>query len=473
VTNRFISLEHLRQKLQDIQNFLLQNRPQSASPSEPPLSQKLTEQHQLRLKQKLGQLHAADLAHIIENLMPEDRLQVWELIPAEQRAEIVIELPKPVKTQLLDAMPMEDMVSAADSLKATRIHELAWFAQNLPEPAVERILASLQPAQRQQMEDALTYPAGSVGSLMDFDVISVPEQALVQDVLAICRSSEKLPENTDQIYVVNANNELCGAVLLQDLVCADFATPISAVMSKAVISFGSSDSADQASWVFDRYKLTAAPVVKENNQILGRIGIDDIVDFNRETRELQVLQNAGFFSSEDWLSGILAGAKNRWLWVAINLFLAFFATRVITLFEDKIAELVILAALMPIVASTAGSIGNQASTLITRALALGQMTMANIRQFYVKEVGISALNGLVCGGLMGIFVASLYGFGLGLVIGIALLINFVATVVVAITIPLIRYHLNRDPAIGVHVLVTFFADSFGFFIFLGMATAFL
>ncbi len=473
MTNRFISLEHLRQKLQDIQNFLLQNRPEVAVPSEPPISRKLTEQYQLRLKQKLGHLHAADLAHIIENLMPDDRLQVWELIPADQRAEIVLELSKPVKTQLLNAMPMEEIVSVADTLKATRIHELAAFAQNLPEPAVERILASLQPAQRQQMEDALTYPAGSVGSLMDFDVICVPDQAKVQEVLAICRSTEKLPDNTDQIYVVNSNQQLCGAVLLQDLVCAAFDAPISAVMSKAVITFGCSDSADQASWVFDRYKLTAAPVVKDNNEVLGRIGIDDIVDFNRETRELQVLQNAGFFASEDWLSGIVAGAKNRWLWVAINLFLAFFATRVITLFEDKIAELVILAALMPIVASTAGSIGNQASTLITRALALGQMTMANIRQFYVKEVGISALNGLVCGGLMGLFVAMFYGFGLGFVIGIALLINFVATVVIAITIPLIRYHLNRDPAIGVHVLVTFFADSFGFFIFLGMATTFL
>lgn len=244
-------------------------------------------------------------------------------------------------------------------------------------------------------------------------------------------------------------------------------------MSHSMVTFSTADSAEQATFAFNRYALTSAPVVDDKNKLIGRICIDDILDFIHESTNQQMLRQIGFTSSEDWFSGIWTGAKNRWVWLSINLLSAFIATRVIGLFEEKIVELVVLATLMPIVSATAGNIGNQACTLIIRSLALGQVTDNNLYPFYFKEVGISLINGLIWGGLMGAFVAYLYGIGIGAVMGTAILINFVLTCFVAISIPVLRQRLELDPAIGAHVLVTFFADTFGFFIFLGMATVFL
>ncbi len=370
-------------------------------------------------------------------------------------------------------MSVDEIVAAAENLESKEISDLAALVKTLPKQAIERILASLTTTQCQQLEQALSYPAGTVGSLMDFSVLTAYEDASVKDVLEYCQKLGTLPEHSHHVYILDGNNTLLGMLPLQQLITLSPEQKINEAMSLSMISFFPDDSAEQASFAFERYELIASPVIDENNRLVGRICIDDIVDFMRESSEQQMLRQIGFISGEDRLAGIWSGAKNRWLWLAINLFTAFTATRMITLFEDKIIELVMLATLMPIVSSTAGSIGNQTCTLMIRSLALGQVTDNNLRQFYLKEVSIGVINGLVCGGFMGIFVSHIYSAGIGTVMGAAMLFNFVLTSVVAVSIPVLRHKLDLDPAIGAHVIVTFLADSFGFFIFLGMASAFL
>jgi magnesium transporter len=473
--NNLINKDRLKQVLTEIQHFFQEHKLQVKSPEKPSpdVEEPLSKAQQRRLKDKISYLHAADLAHILEALPHQDRIAIWSLIPSDQQAPILLNLRQPVRETLLQTMQVEAMVDAAGSLINEEIADLAYLAQHLPEPAVEKILALLSTEQRRLIEEALAYPADSVGAIMDFSMLTASPGFTVKDVLSMCRKLGKLPDNTQHIYIVDDDHILQGLVPLQQLVTLPDDQKMSTVMNHSMIVFTPEDSAGQASFAFDRYELTAAPVVDDDNKLIGRICVDDIVDFIRETSEQQMLHQIGFTAGEDRFADIWSGAKNRWLWLAVNLFSAFIATRVISLFEDKILELVVLATLMPVVASTAGNIGNQACTLIIRSLALGQVTDNNIRHFYIREVGISLINGLVWGTIMGIFVGNIYSGGVGLVMGVAITINFVLTASIAISIPLVRSRLKLDPAIGAHVLVTFFADTFGFFIFLGMATVFL
>ena len=166
--------------------------------------------------------------------------------------------------------------------------------------------------------------------------------------------------------------------------------------------------------------------------------------------------------------------RNRWTWLAINLVTAFIASRVIGLFEHSIARLVALAALMPIVAGVSGNSGNQTITLIVRALALGQITLASARKLFAKELGVSAVNGLIWGSVVGLFAFMIYhNWQLGLVMTGAMMLSMLLAAVMGVAIPLLMQRLGRDPALGTSVMITAITDSGGFFIFLGLATVFL
>src|SRR5690606_10075516 len=171
---------------------------------------------------------------------------------------------------------------------------------------------------------------------------------------------------------------------------------------------------------------------------------------------------------------IWKSVKNRWAWLAINLVTAFIASRVIGLFEDSIEKLVALAALMPIVAGVGGNSGNQTITMIVRAIALGQVNTDSTLKLIGKEIGVSLVNGLVWGSIVGLFTYVIYqNIPLGLVMALAMVLNLLLAALVGVLIPLTRKKMGRDPAIGSSVLITAVTDSGGFFIFLGLATLFL
>jgi magnesium transporter len=218
----------------------------------------------------------------------------------------------------------------------------------------------------------------------------------------------------------------------------------------------------------------SAPVVDQGNRLVGRVTVDVVVDFIRQRNEAEQLSHAGLMEEEDIFASVWKSAKNRWLWLAVNLGTAFFASRVIGAFEGTIEKLVALATLMPIVAGIAGNSGNQTTTLIIRSLALGQVTPNNARRLIAKELAISLLNGAVWGGVAGVFAYLLYrNIPLGLVMTGAMLLNLLVGALVGMLVPLVMQKMGRDPAIGSSVLLTFTTDSMGFFIFLGLATAFL
>jgi magnesium transporter len=245
-------------------------------------------------------------------------------------------------------------------------------------------------------------------------------------------------------------------------------------MKPPVVKLLQHEKADVAASAFERYDLVSAPVVDTNDRLVGRVTVDEVLDFVRQSGEEDLLAQAGLREEEDVFASVWASFRNRWAWLAVNLVTAFIASRVIGLFDGSIEKLVALAALMPIVAGIGGNSGNQTITMIVRAVALGQVTAANARQLIGKEITVSLVNGVVWGGVIGLVAAVLYkNVALGLVMVLAMTLNLMLAALMGVLIPVTMLKVGRDPAVGSSVLITAVTDSGGFFIFLGLATLFL
>ncbi|MEN9313843.1 MAG: magnesium transporter, partial [Pseudomonadota bacterium] len=326
-----------------------------------------------------------------------------------------------------------------------------------------------------QLRAAMSYPEGSVGSRMDFELVKVREDVTLEAVLRYLRRFEELPDHVDQVFVVDRNDVLRGALPLERLLINEPEVMVVDAMQRDLLTLQALDDAEDAAQAFERYDLVSAPVVDAQGRLIGRLTVGEVVDVIREQGDSDLLSQAGLREEEDLFSSVWNSAKNRWLWLAVNLGTAFFASRVIGAFEDTIERVVALAALMPIVAGIAGNSGNQTMTLIVRSLALGQITDSNARRLVFKELAIAGLNGLVWGGFAGVFAWLLYrdtpeGVMLGITMMLAMILNLLVGAVIAMAVPLGLQRLGRDPAIGSSVLLTFSTDSMGFFIFLGLAT---
>ncbi|MBU3736117.1 MAG: magnesium transporter, partial [Methylobacterium sp.] len=292
--------------------------------------------------------------------------------------------------------------------------------------------------------------------------------------LRYLRRLGKLPDHTDKLFVVDRDDILLGVLPLKRLVVHDPDASVAAVMADEAVVFHPEDDAKEASQAFGRYDLVTAPVVDAGNKLVGRLTVDAVMDFIQEETEGDMLSMAGLREEEDLFSSVWKSMQNRWAWLAINLMTAFIASRVIGLFEGSIEKIVALAALMPIVAGIGGNSGNQTITMIVRGLALGQISAHNMKSLLMKELGVSLLNGLVWGSVLGLLAFMLYqNVALGLVMTGAMTLNLLLAALMGVGIPLVMTRFGRDPAVGSSVLITAVTDSGGFFIFLGLATIFL
>lgn len=423
------------------------------------------------LQSLLDQLHPADIAHILEALPLEDRLLIWSMIKSDRDGEVLLETSEVVRATLITDMGTQELVAATEYLDADEIADLA---PNLPQEVMEDVFRSLPIEEREQLRAAMSYPEDSVGALMDFDVITIREDVRLEVVLRYLRWLEEMPDHTDQLFVVDRNENLKGVLLINRLLVSDPDTLVADVMTKEIIKLQPGDVAQQAANAFERYDLVSASIVDENDKLLGRVTVDTVIDFIRAKAENEALNLAGLSEDEDLFAPILKSVKNRWGWLAINLITAFIASRVIGLFEDSIEKLVALAALMPIVAGIGGNSGNQTITMIVRALALDQINTRSTWKLLSKEIGVSLVNGFVWGTIIGLFTFAIYqNAELGLVMTLAMMLNLLLAASLGVLIPLTLRKFGRDPAIGSSVMITAVTDSGGFFIFLGLATIFL
>jgi magnesium transporter len=474
-----LEIEDLQHNLRDVQELLLRQKmaedlvhEQGEGAPQGPAAERLTQKpHLAELRLRLDRIHPADIAYILDVLPLDERLAVWDLVKSDRDGEILLEVSDAVRESLIASMDSRELVAAAETLEAD---EIADIAPDLPQGVIEELVRALPAEERDRLKAALSYEEGTVGALMDFDHIMVREDVTLETVTRFLRRLDELADHTDQLFVVDRNQMLRGTLPLSRLIVSDLHLDVAAVMVPESVKFYSEDKAEDAASAFERYDLVSAPVVDMLGRLSGRLTVDAVVDYIREKSAQSQLAEAGLAHEEDIFAPVLNSFKNRWSWLALNLVTAFIASRVIGLFEGSIARLVALAALMPIVAGIGGNSGNQTTTMIVRALALGQIQGPTWRKLVAKEIGVALLNGVVWGTLLGVAAFLLYdSVALGGVMALAMILNLVLAATMGVAIPWLRARFGRDPAVGSSVLITACTDSGGFFIFLGLATLFL
>jgi magnesium transporter len=339
---------------------------------------------------------------------------------------------------------------------------------------MDDVFRALPVEEREQLRAAMSFEEDMVGALMDFDDVQVRPDVTLEVVLRYLRRFDELPSQTDQLFVVDRNETLQGVLPLPKLIVSDPRLEVGAVMEPPAVKLLQHEKADVAASAFERYDLVSAPVVDTNDRLVGRVTVDEVLDFVRERADEEALAQAGLREEEDIFASVWKSFQNRWTWLAINLVTAFIASRVIGAFEGSIQKLVALAALMPIVAGIGGNSGNQTITMLVRAAALGQVTPGHARKLVRKELTVALINGLIWGGVMGLIAMLLYRqVPLGLVMVLAMTLNLMLAAIMGVVSPITMIRFGRDPAVGSSVMITAVTDSGGFFIFLGLATLIL
>jgi magnesium transporter len=428
-------------------------------------------QNLTELQRKIWSLHPADLAYVLESLPLDDRLLVWQQAATPQASKALVEVSAAVRGALLEATERERTLEILSAMDAD---DLAYVAESLGEDLQREVYRSMGERKASEVKALVAHTEGTVGQLMSAEYAAVRESTTLDEALKELRLRGELPPQTDALFVVDARNIFRGSLPIQDLLVKDTSASAGELARADVVSFMPGDGAREAASAFERYDLVSAPVVDEWGKLIGRVTVDAVVDYIRAQAELTVLKRAGLAGEEDLFASPWASARNRAVWVGVNLVTAFVASRVIGVFEGTIRELVALAALMPIVASVGGNTGNQTMALMIRGLALGQIQTDSLRRVLYKEITVSLINGILWGAVMGLVAAILYHrVSLGLVMASAALLNLLVSAVVGVAVPLALWRSGRDPAQGASVLLTFTTDSMGFFIFLALAQAFL
>jgi magnesium transporter len=290
-------------------------------------------------------------------------------------------------------------------------------------------------------------------------------------VLRYLRMRGDIPDQTDQLFVVDRHDHYLGALYLADLLTNELDALVQDIMRTDINAMYAHISDTEVAREFENYDLISAPVVDEQHKLIGRITIDDVVDVIREEGEHSIMSMAGLSEDDDMFAPVITSAKRRGIWLGINLLTAFLAAGVIGFFENILEQVVALAILITIVPSMGGIAGSQTLTLVIRGLALGQLGSSNYRSLIKKEILVGILNGLVWAFVVAAFsIAWFENFIIGAVIGFALVINLVAGAFAGVLIPLILRQLNIDPAIAGGVVLTTVTDVIGIVAFLGLAT---
>ncbi len=419
----------------------------------------------------LNSLKAGEIAHLIESLPPKQGKLIWDLLDHELEGEVLVEVGDEVQHRLICDMDPEDLAAVTDNLDTD---DLADFLQSLPNKLTDQVFNSLDAQQRKRLEKVISFPEDSAGGLMNTDTITIRSQVTLDVVLRYLRRRGELPDQTDSLIVVDGHDNYLGILSLSTLLTSLPEVSVYEVMDSQVEAITADTSDTAVAKIFETQDLISAPVVDENNKLLGRITIDDVVDVIRDDAEHSMMGMAGLTEETDLFAKALPSAKRRAVWLGINLLTAFMASMVVDQFEATIAQVVTVAVLMNVVASMGGIAGMQTLTIVIRGMALEQVTDKNIRYLFNKEILVGLINGF----LWAIVVALIAGLWfqniqIGYIIAAALTINLFFAAFSGVAIPLVLRRMNIDPAIAGSVILTTVTDIVGLLSFLGLASIFL
>lgn len=441
------------------------------------LADQIEQGHLNNVRTLFSAMHPAEIASLLESLPQANRLVAWNLLDPHDEGEVLLHVNDEVRSHLIHRTDSDELVAAMEGLA---VDDLADIIDDLPQAAIRELLQSMDHQHRSMLEAVRSYDEDVAGGLMDTDIIYVRPDVSIDVVLRYLRMRATIPENTDNLFVTDRYGRYMGALAVADLLTQDPELSVREMMNTRIEGIHANLPSTEVAKLFERRDLVSAPVINDDNELVGRITIDDVVDVIRDEAEHSIRSMAGLDEEDDMFAPVLRSTKRRSLWLGINLLTAVMAATIVGLFQSTIGSLPVLAMAMPIVASMGGVGGNQTLTIIVRGYALDQISRSNVDFLLRKELAIGALNGLIWGTVVGL--AATYipftglensGFELGLVIGTALVFNMIFAALFGLIIPVILRRFGIDPALAGNVILTTITDMVGFFVLLYLGSQIL
>ncbi|MFP7673668.1 magnesium transporter [Marivita sp. S0852] len=416
-------------------------------------------------------LHPADIADLLEQINGVDRKRLIKLYDKAFDGDILSELDESIREEVIGLLTPEVLADAVRELESDDVVDLL---EDLGEPQQEAILGALEDTDRVAVEQSLTFPEYSAGRLMQREVVMAPEHWSVGEAIDHIRNTDNLPEQFYHVTLVDPKLHPVGNVTLGKLMGSRRDVLLKSIVEEVFHVIPANQDEGDVAYAFNQYHLISAPVVDENDRLVGVITIDDAMAVLDEEHEEDVLRLAGVDSESSLADRVTETTKRRFPWLFVNLITAILASIVISQFEAALAQIVALAVLMPIVASMGGNAGTQSLTVAVRALATKDLTGSNVWRVIRREVLVGLINGLAFAIIMGIVGVVWFGIPmLGVVIAAAMVINLVVAGLAGTVIPVVLEKLRIDPALASGAFVTTVTDVVGFFAFLGLAVVVL
>ena len=419
----------------------------------------------------VNSLHPSEVARLLESLPLKERAMLWEVVDHDLEGDVLVEVAEEVRDGLLEGMGTEELIAATEGME---VDDLADLIADLPETVTREVLQSLDKQDHERLQQVLAYDEESAGGMMNVDVVTVRPDVTLEVVARYLRLVGEIADGTDSIFVVSRDNTYIGSLFLSRLLTNDPDDMVASVMSTDLMPIPAHTPSNQVVWEFENRDLLSAPVVDDDNRVLGRITVDDVVDVIRDEAEHALMGAVGLDEEDDMFAPVFKSATRRALWLGVNLGTAFLAAAVVEQFQTTIDAIVLLAVLMPIVPSMGGVAGTQSLVIITRAIALGQINRANAAGILRKEVLVGVLNGI--GWAVIVSMCAYLWFGdwrIGAIIGAAMIINLVIAAGAGFFIPLTLKRMKVDPALAGGVVLTTVTDVVGYVAFLGLGAIFL
>ena len=421
------------------------------------------------INNSLKELHPSDSADIIENLSIENRSKLIELEGFNIEPEIFVELNESIQSEILLLLSIN---SIANLLKKLESDDAITILENIDQSKKDSVLNLLPPQDRFLLEEGLGYPEDSAARIMQREFTAIPSNWSVGQTIDYLRESKNLPDEFLEIFIVDTDFKPIGTVPSSKVLRTPRDNKMNSIMREMQVLIPVNMDQEEVGHTFENYNLTSAGVVDKNNKLVGMITSDDILTIVKEEAEEDVLRLAGV-GDEEITDGIFKKTKRRFNWLLLNLFTAFLATWVISIFGATIEQMVALAFLMPIVASMGGNAGMQTLAVTIRAIATQELSTTNISKTVSKEFAIGILNGVIFAIISSVIVFFWFkDLNLSIIIAVSMILNMIVAGLFGILVPVTLKKFKVDPAISSSVFVTTITDVIGFLSFLGVGAYF-
>lgn len=431
----------------------------------------LKEKKYKELHKLLNKTHYSIIADILNQLDEENATFIFSLLHYEKAADVLLEIHEELRQEIIEHIKKERLVNIVDEMQSDEATDLLNEMRN---DISNLVLERLEKESSEQIKKLLDYGDETAGGLMQTEIIAINYKRKRDDIIHYIRFNKQEIEKLYYVFVVNDNRQLIGLLEISKLLLADKESTAESLMEKDIISVNVFKDQEEVANIFRKYDIYILPVVDDNNVLIGRITVDDIIDVIDEEASEDAYKMVGLEKEDKVFTSPLNSMRKRLPWLVLNLFTALTVSSVVGIFETTIARLSFLAVLMPIVAGLGGNSGTQTLTVIIRGIAMGELTIYNTFKAITKEVTVGILNGAIIGTL-GMLIAFWLkkDIMLGVVLGIAMITNMFIASLVGSIIPLVMKKLNIDPALASSVIITMLTDIGGFASFLGLASIML